>query len=191
MPESRPPIELQGVSIADLQKLIDERRLPPVDRWNPEHCGHSEMRIARDGTWYHQGSPIGRPAMVRLFSTILRREPDGRHVLVTPVEKLEIDVEATAFRATEMQTEGSGRDRSVAFRIDSGDAVVAGSSNPIRIVETDDGPSPRVEVRHGLEAELSRGVYYELAEIALEEGSNPPGIWSCGAFFPLAGDDRA
>ena len=188
MPESRPPIELQGVSIAELQKLIDERRLPPVDQWNREHCGHSEMRIARDGTWYHQGSPIKRAAMVRLFSTVLRREPDGRHVLVTPVEKLEIVVEATAFRATEMQIEGSGRHRSIAFRLDSGDGVVVGANNPIRIVETPDGPSPRVEVRHGLEAELSRGIYYELAEIALEEGNEPPGVWSGGAFFPLAGD---
>jgi len=191
MPESRPPIELQGVSIAELQKLIDERRLPPVDRWNPEHCGHSEMRIARDGTWYHRGSPINRPAMVRLFSTVLRREPDGRHVLVTPVEKLEIDVEATSFRATEMQTEGSGRDRSIAFRLDSGDGVVVGAANPIRMVETPDGPSPRIEVRHGLEAELSRGIYYELAEIALQEGNDPPGVWSGGVFFPLAGDHGA
>lgn len=188
MPESRQPIELQGISIADLQKLIDERRLPPVDQWSPEHCGHSEMRIARDGTWYHQGSPIGRPAMVRLFSTVLRREPDGRHVLVTPVEKLEIDVESTAFRATEMLTEGSGPDRSIAFRLDGGDVVVAGAATPIRIVQTADGPSPRVEVRHGLEAELSRGLYYELAEIALEEGNDPPGIWSGGAFFPLDGE---
>ena len=190
MPESRPPIELQGVSIADLQKLVDERRLPPVDRWNPEHCGHSEMRIARDGTWYHQGSPISRPAMVRLFSTVLRREPDGRHMLVTPVEKLEIDVEATAFRATKMQTEGSGRERSIAFGLDNGDAVVAGGANPIRIVNTGAGPSPRVDVRHGLEAELSRSIYYELAEIALEEGNDPPGVWSCGVFFPLGGDHR-
>src|ERR671913_2428103 len=108
MPESRPPIELQGVSIADLQKLIDERSLPPVDRWNPEHCGHSEIRIARDGTWYHQGSPIKRAAMVRLFSTVLRREPDGRHVLVTPVEKLEIDVEDAPFVAVELKSDGEG-----------------------------------------------------------------------------------
>ena len=74
MPESRPPIELQGLSLAELQALIDQRRLPPVDRWNPERCGHSGMRIARDGTWYHDGEPIRRPAMVRLFSTVLRRE---------------------------------------------------------------------------------------------------------------------
>jgi len=89
VPESRPPIELHGVSLTGLQTLIDERRLPPVEQWNPDRCGHSEMRIARDGIWYHQGSPINRPAMVRLFSRVLRREPDGSHVLVTPVEKLE------------------------------------------------------------------------------------------------------
>src|ERR671913_1584246 len=117
MPESRPPIELQGVSIADLQKLIEGRSLPPVDRWNPEHCGHSEMRIARDGTWYHEGSPIRRPAMVRLFSTVLRREPDGRHVLVTPVEKLDIEVESTAFRAIAMESEGRGRGRRIALKL--------------------------------------------------------------------------
>src|ERR1044072_6339134 len=99
MPETRPPIELQGIGLVELQRMIDERRRPPADRWNPERCGHSEMRIARDGTWYHQGAPIERAAMVRLFSTVLRREPDGRHMLVTPVEKLEIDVEGSAFRA--------------------------------------------------------------------------------------------
>ncbi|MFL6785963.1 MAG: DUF1285 domain-containing protein, partial [Sphingomicrobium sp.] len=78
MPESRPPIELQGISLTELQQLIDERRMPPVEKWNPERCGHSAMRIARDGTWYHEGTPIRRAAMVRLFSTVLRREPDGR-----------------------------------------------------------------------------------------------------------------
>ena len=186
MPESRPPIELQGVSLTDLQKLIDERRLPPVDQWQPEHCGHSEMRIARDGTWYHQGTPINRPAMVRLFSTVLRREPDGSHALVTPVEKLAIDVESTAFRATEMQTEGSGRDRQIALKLNSGDAVIVGPENPLRLVPSESGPSPRVDVRHGLEAELSRSIYYELAELALSEGSDPPGVWSGGMFFALS-----
>ena len=189
MPESRPPIDLQGVTLSELQKLIDARRLPPVDKWNPERCGDSGMRIARDGTWYHEGSPIGRPAMVRLFSTVLRREPDGRHVLVTPVEMLDIDVETTAFRAVEMHSDGHGRNRSIAFRLDSGDAVILGPDNPLRILATDHGPSPRVLVRHGLEAELSRSVYYELAELALAEGEDPPGVWSAGAFFPL-GEDR-
>lgn len=185
MPETRPPIELHGLSLAELQTLIDERRLPPVDKWNPQTRGHSEMRIARDGTWYHQGAPIPRPAMVRLFSTILRREPDGGHVLVTPVEKLTIEVDATAFRAIEMRSEGEGRDRRIAFGLDSGDAVILGPNHPLRIFEDEHGPSPRLLVRHGLEAELTRPVYYDLAELALAEGNDPPGIWSSGAFFPL------
>ena len=185
MPESRPPIELQGISLAELQKLIDERRLPPVQKWNPERRGHSGMRIARDGTWYHEGRPISRPPMVRLFSTILRREPDGLHALVTPVEKLEIDVESTAFRAVEMQSEGEGEGRRIAFRLDSGDAVILGPDHPLKIVEAAHGPSPRILVRHGLEAELTRPVYYELAELAIAEGREPPGLWSNGAFFPL------
>ena len=186
MPESWPPIDLQGISLSELQKLIDERRLPPVDQWNPERCGHSNMRIARDGTWYHQGAPITRPAMVRLFSTVLRREPDGSHVLVTPVEKLDIEVESTPFRAVEMQSEGEGRDRKIALKLDSGDAVIVGADHPLTVTEGDNGPSPRVLVRHGLEAELSRPIYYELAEIAVAEAADPPGIWSNGTFFPLA-----
>ena len=185
MPESRPPLELQGLSLAELQKLIDARSLPPVEKWDPERCGHSEMRIARDGIWYHQGSPIGRPAMVRLFSTVLRREPDGRHMLVTPVEKLEIDVDSTAFRAVEMQTEGEGESRRIALRLDNGDAVILGPEHGLTVIEGANGPSPRVAVRHGLEAELSRPIYYELAEIAVAEGGNPPGVWSEGQFFPL------
>lgn len=185
MPETCPPIDFQGVSLAQLKRLIDERRLPPVDKWNPERCGHSQMRIARDGTWYHQGSPITRPAMVRLFSTILRRDADGRHMLVTPVEKLEIDVETTPFRAVEMRREGSGRDQSIAFRLDSGDTVMLGRYHPLRVVEADHGPSPRICVRHGLEAEISRPLYYELAEFALADGADPPVVWSDGVFFPL------
>jgi hypothetical protein len=143
------------------------------------------MRIARDGTWYHEGSPIRRPAMVRLFSTVLRREPDGRHVLVTPVEKLDIEVETTAFRAIEMRVEGQATAQRIAFALDSGDAVILGPQNPLRIVETASGPSPRILVRHGLEAELTRPVYYELAELALANPQAVPGVWSEGSFFPL------
>ena len=185
MPEKRQPIDLQGTSLAELQSLIESRRLPPVDRWNPDRCGHSGMRIARDGTWYHEGAPIGRPAMTRLFSTVLRREPDGRHVLVTPVEKLDIDVESTAFRAIGMRIEGEGRAQTIAFALDSGDAVILGDDHPLHVAETDGGPSPRIAVRHGLEAELTRPVYYELAELALAESSERPGVWSSGTFFPL------
>lgn len=183
MPETRPPIELHGISLAELHELIRERRLSPVDQWNPERCGDSRMRIARDGTWFHEGEPIRRPELVRLFSTVLRREPDGRHVLVTPAEKLDIEVETTAFRAVEMRRDGEGRDQRIAFRLDSGDAVILGPDHPLRIVETEGGPSPRLLVRHGLEAELTRPVYYELAEIAL--AARPSGVWSDGVFFPL------
>jgi hypothetical protein len=185
MPETRPPIDLKGLSLSELKALLDPRRLPPVDKWNPENCGDSGIRIARDGAWLHNGTPITRPAMVRLFSTILRREPDGSHVLVTPVEKLRIEVENTAFRATEMQMEGSGKDRRIALALDSGDAVIVGRDHPLSVVDGPRGPSPRVAVRHGLEAELSRPIYYELAEIALVEGADPPGIWSDGCFFRL------
>lgn len=186
MPELNRPIEALGQSIAELTAAISSRgSLPPVDRWNPPHCGHSEMRIARNGTWYHQGLPIERPAMVRLFATVLRREPDGSHVLVTPVEKLAIDVESTAFRATQMTMSGEGPERRIGLSLDSGDALVIGAANPLTVVETDEGPSPRVEVRFGLEAELSRSLYYELAEIALAEKHDPPGVWSDGVFFPL------
>lgn len=185
MPESRAPIALRGLNFAELERLIKERRLPPVDRWNPEECGHSEMRIARDGTWYHQGSAINRPEMVRLFSTVLRRESDGRHMLVTPQEKLEIDVDVTAFRAVDMTIEGCGRDQTIAILLDSGDAVILGPEHPLSIVETSEGVSPRIGVRHGLEAELSRPIYYELADLALADEGGHLGIWSQGTFFSL------
>lgn len=183
MPETKPPLGLAGQSLAAIAAAIEARGSAPVDRWNPDHCGDSEMRILRDGTWLHQGSAINRPAMVRLFSTVLRREPDGSHVLVTPVEKLSIEVERTAFRAIAMTMEGAGEKRRIAFELDSGDAVIAGPDHAIRVLEEDDGPSPRVHVRHGLEAEIARPLYYDLAEIALSEDST--GIWSGGTFFSL------
>jgi hypothetical protein len=187
MPERRLPLEAFGQSVAELTAAIEERgEPPPVDRWDPPHCGHSGMRIARDGTWYHEGDAIERPAMVRLFATVLRREPDGSHVLVTPVEKLTIDVDATAFRATQMTMSGQGKRRRIGLTLDSGDGLVIGPAHPLMVLDTKKGPSPRVAVRFGLEAELSRPLYYELADVALAEKHNPPGVWSDGAFFQLA-----
>jgi hypothetical protein len=186
MPERRIPLEAQGRTLADLASAIEERGgPPPVDKWNPSHCGDSEMRIARDGSWYHQGSPIGRPAMICHFSTVLRREPDGSHVLVTPVEKLSIEVESTAFRATQMTMSGQGESRRIGLTLDSGDALIVGPDHPLTVIDTPDGPSPRVAVRFGLEAELTRPLYYELADIALAEDHDPPGIWSDNCFFQL------
>jgi hypothetical protein len=185
MPAPAPPADLASLGLADIARLADERKLPPVEQWDPSHCGDSAMRIARDGTWYHEGSPIGRSAMVRLFSTILRREPDGRFVLVTPVEKLDILVEDAPFVAVEVKSEGSGRERALAFRLNTGDLVIAGPDHPLRLEDHDDGPHPYLRVRPGLEARLARPVYYELAELALEEGAEPAGLWSKGVFFPL------
>lgn len=182
-----PPPDLASLSLTDIARLLAEKRLPPVEQWNPAHCGDSEMRIARDGTWFHQGSPIGREAMVRLFSTILRREAGGSYVLVTPVEKLSIEVDDAPFLAVEMKSEGKGRARAVAFRLNTGDLVSAGSDNPLRIRETPDGPHPYLHVRAGLEALISRSVYYELMNLALEEGDERVGLWSNGAFFALDG----
>ncbi|HEX8553917.1 MAG TPA: DUF1285 domain-containing protein [Sphingomonas sp.] len=177
--------DLASLSLADVARLVAERKLPPVEQWNPAHCGHSDMRIARDGTWFHEGSPIGRINMVRLFSTVLRREPDGGHVLVTPVEKLTIDVEDAAFVAVEMKAEGSGRDARLAFRLNTGDLVTAGPDHALRFADGADGPRPYLHVRGGLEALVARSIYYELAEMALAGGDEPAGIWSDGAFFAI------
>lgn len=182
-----PPLpDLSSMSLTEVAKALAEKRLPPVDQWHPEHCGHSDMRIARDGTWFHQGSPIGRAAMVRLFSTILRREADGSHVLVTPGEKLDIDVEDAPFIAVEVKSEGAGPSRRLAFRLNTGDLVVAGPDNGLRFDVRNDGPHPYLHVRGGMEALVARPVYYELANIALGEAADLPGVWSDGSFFPMA-----
>ncbi len=185
MPETTPPPDLAGLSLAEIATLAAERRLPPVANWNPTHCGDSEMRIAADGTWFHQGSPIGRPAMVRLFSTVLRGEEDGSYVLVTPVEKLDIAVDDLPFVAVEMKSEGEGRGRRLAFRLNTGEVVPADADHPL-IFEGADAPRPALLVRDRLRARIARPVFYELAEIALAEGATPPGVWSDGAFFAIA-----
>ncbi len=185
MPAPTPPDDLARLSLAEIARLAEEKRLPPVEKWNPGHCGHSGMRIAREGTWFHEGSPIGRPAMVRLFSTIIRREQDGRFALVTPVEKLDIDVDDAPFVAFELKSEGEGRSRALAFRLNTGDVVLAGPDHRLRFEEKEDGPHPYLHVRGGLEALIARPLYYELAEIALSEDAVPPGLWGGGVFFPL------
>lgn len=177
--------DLDALTFADIARLEGDERLPPVERWHPDHCGDSEMRIARDGTWFHQGTPIGRPQMVRAFSRILRREPDGGYVLVTPVEKLDIAVDDAPFVAVEMKAEGEGRDARLAFRLNTGELVAAGPDHPIRFEERDDGPHPYLHVRAGLEALIVRALYYDLAERALAGDDDRPGVWSDGAFFAI------
>ena len=177
--------DLATLSLPEIAALVEQQRLPPVERWTPTHCGDSEMRIARDGTWFHQGGPIGRPAMVRLFARILRREPDGGYVLVTPVEKLDIAVEDLPFLAVEMKVEGTGRDTALAFRLNTGELVTADDAHPIAFADGADGPLPSILVRGGLSARIVRSVYYDLAARAIDEGATPPGVWSGGTFFPI------
>ena len=175
-----------GRTLGELAALLKAGRLPPVHLWNPEHCGDSWMRIAPDGTWFHEGSPIGRKELVRLFSTILRREADGSFVLVTPAEKLSIIVDDAPFIAIEVTTEGEGRERRLIFRTNVDDLVEAGPAHHLRIETAADGtPRPYLQVRSGLEALINRAVFYQLADLALAEGGNPPGLWSGGVFFPF------
>ncbi len=137
------------------------RKLPPVEKWNPAHCGDIDIRIARDGTWYHEGAPIGRKELVRLFSTILRRDPDGYH-LVTPAEKMRIVVEDAPFLAVLLDADGAGREQTLRFTTNVGDVTVAGPDNPIR-VETDPKtaePAPYIHVRKELEARIARAPFY-------------------------------
>lgn len=179
-----------SIGLASLQRdAAAGRGLPPVERWHPTHCGDIDIRIARDGIWFHQGAPIGRKELVRLFSTILRKDSDGYH-LVTPVEKMRIVVEDAPFLAVLVDHEGEGREQKLVFTTNVGDVVVAGRENPIR-VQTDrstDEPRPYVHVRSGLEARIARNVFYQLADVAVP-GEGPHnallGVWSDGVFFPL------
>ena len=183
MPETAPPPEFARLSLAEIAGYAAERRLPPVESWNPPHRGDSGIRIARDGAWLHEGAPIGRAPMVRLFSSILHREPDGGYALVTPHEKLSIEVEDAPFVAVELKTEGSGRDRRLAFRLNTDDIVIADASHPLRFAAKDGGVQPYLAVRGGLDALVARPVYYELANLAIDEDADPLGLWSEAAFF--------
>jgi hypothetical protein len=183
------PKEFSQLSLADAAGLLAERKLPPVEQWHPEREGDSAMEIRADGSWFHEGGRINRPAMVKLFSTILRREADGSHVLVTPAEKLSIVVEDTPFRAVEMKIDGVGEERKLVFRLDTDDLVMAGPDHPLSFGRDIDNPDPRLHVRgaigNGLEARIDRALYYEIVDLALADGAEPPAIWSNGARFPL------
>jgi len=183
------PKEFSQLSLTEAAELLAARKLPPVEQWHPEREGDSFMEIRADGSWFHEGGRINRPAMVKLFSTILRREPDGSHVLVTPAEKLSIIVEDTPFRAVEMKSEGEGETRKLVFRLDTDDLVMAGADHPLSFGSDADNPDPRLHVRgpigNGLEARIDRALYYEIIDIALAEGAEHPAIWSNGTRFPL------
>jgi hypothetical protein len=177
---------------AGLAALAAEAGAPakprPVDRWDPPDCGAIDMRIAVDGTWYYRGSPIGREALTRLFASILRREPDGRHVLVTPVEKVEISVDDAPFVAVEMRREGEGAAQRIVFRTNVGDIVEAGPEHPLRFtVEAGTGGlKPYVLVRGRLEALVTRAVQQELVGLAAERDGRP-GLFAGGIFYAFPG----
>ena len=162
---------------------------PPVHLWNPPYCGDLDIRIARDGTWFYLGTPIGRPAMVRLFSSILKRE-GGRYYLVTPVEKVGITVDDAPFVAVDFETAGTGREQAVTFTTQVGDRVTAGPDHPIRVPRAPDGePRPYIMVRAGLEALIDRKSFYRLVDLC---GHHDGwfGLWSQGAFFPVIASDQ-
>ncbi|GLK76866.1 hypothetical protein GCM10008171_21200 [Methylopila jiangsuensis] len=171
-------------ALAQAAREAGGRGPAPVHLWNPERCGAIDMVIRADGSWTYNGSPIGRPALVKLFATVLRRDADG-YVLVTPAEKLDITVEDAPFVAVEMASDGEGRDRRLRFRTNVDEAVDAGPEHPLRFEAAPDGGfKPYVRVRGDLWALAARPVVYDLVELA-EEHDGALGVWAGGAFFPF------
>ena len=175
--------------IAASARAVKSRGLPPVHLWNPPDCGDLDMRIARDGTWFYMGTPIGRPELVKLFSTILRKDGD-RYVLVTPVEKVGITVDDAPFVAVDFSATGEGDAQSLTFETNLGDTATAGPDHPIRVErdpETGE-PSPYIHIRADLEALIDRKSFYRLVDIGAHHGHGGEswfGLWSTGVFFPI------
>ncbi|WP_425040114.1 DUF1285 domain-containing protein [Primorskyibacter sp. S187A] len=175
--------------LAASARAASGKGLPPVHQWNPPDCGDLDMRIARDGTWYYLGTPIGRFELVKLFSSILRKDGE-RYVLVTPVEKVGIKVDDAPFVAQDFEAEGQGEAQVLRFETHVGDVTTAGPDAPIRVVrdpETGE-PSPYVLVRDNLEALIDRKSFYRLVELGTDHDVNGTswfGLWSSGSFFPI------
>jgi len=165
----------------ELAALQVQRRLPPVQHWHPEREGRIDIRIDRDGTWYHEGDPIRRKPLVRLFSTILRKDPDG-YCLVTPAERLLIEVADAPFVATDLEIKGRDRSQQLLFVTNVDDYVIADEHHRIRIDGTADLPRPYVRVRDDLDALIGRSVYYRLAELC-ESDADGYWLWSSGIRF--------
>lgn len=175
-----PPPELAELTLAQIAEQVAGRKLPPVEGWAPERTGDSKMRIAADGSWFHDGSPITRPAMVRAFSGLLKRDESGQHWLVSPFEALQIDVEDAAFIAVDAVRREDG----IAFRLNTDELIVAGPDNRLRAAGDVDTPALYLHVRRGCEARLNRSTYQQLADIALSEGDDWT-VESMGARFSL------
>lgn len=188
-----PPPELAALSLDELAEAVAARRLPPLDQWAPAQTGDSEMRIAADGRWFHQGGLIARPAMVRAFATLLVRDGEGAHWLMTPTQRLAIAVEDAAFIATDLQVRHDAAGRAtLAFRLNTDDIVLAGPDHPLRVRGTVDVPAFYLSVRHGTEARLNRSTYGQLIDHAL--ALSPPealAVESGGARFALTPAEAA
>ncbi|MDP2493635.1 DUF1285 domain-containing protein [Shimia thalassica] len=184
------PVKPSAEGLAASAKAVaKERGLPPVHLWNPPFLGNIDIQILRDGTWIHEGGEIKRPELVRLFSSILRKDGDS-YFLVTPVEKVGITVEDAPFVAVDVDCTGTGENQILTFTTNVGDTVTAGPDAPIRLVqETAQGePAPYVMVRAGLEARLDRKTFYRMVELGTHHVVNDQdwfGVWSDGVFFPL------
>lgn len=170
-------------------KQADPAGPAPVESWDPPYCGDIGLAIARDGTWLYQGSPIRRPALVKLFARVLRRDADGRTYLVTPAEKVDVAVADAPFLAVEMEVSRRGREQTLLFRTNVDDVVRCGKEHPLRFVVGDPGEGlrPYVLVRGRLEALVTRALVYDLVELATEGPDGRLGLWSDSAFFPLPG----
>lgn len=175
-----PPPELAGLSLPEIAEAVAERKLPPVSSWTPAETGESHMRIAADGSWWHEGSRITRPAMVRAFASLLVGDDDGQHWLVTPQEKLAIEVEDAAFLAVDCVE----RDGALAFRLNTDEIILAEKNHPLTARGTTDEPAIYLAVRNGCEARLDRSTWLQLAEIALAQGGGAT-VASGDAVFTL------
>lgn len=184
-----PALARLSAALGEVGKAATKRGLPPVERWNPEHCGEIDIRIASDGTWFHNGSPIRRPKLVKLFASILRKEPDGSTVLVTPAERVRIQVDDAPFAAVEMAVEGQGEDRRIAFRTNVDDLVPADAEHSLRFADGPEGLKPYLYVRRDLWALVSRPLTYDLVEMGEEreiDGQTWFGLWAGGHFHRIA-----
>jgi hypothetical protein len=178
-----PPPYLASLTLAQIAELVAARKLPAVEGWAPQQIGESHMRIAADGTWFHEGGVIRREAMVRAFAGLLTRDDAGHHWLVTPFEKLAIEVEDAAFIAVDCVR----AEDALAFRLNTDDLVIAGPDHPLRAAGDAENPALYLHVRRGCEARLNRSTWAQLAEIAVAEGAEANGwrVTSSGASFAL------
>jgi hypothetical protein len=184
------PSDASSNRIGGLEALIRAqaaKERAPVETWDPPYCGDIGLRIRADGVWLYRDSPIARPALVKLFASVLRKDADGRHYLVTPAEKIDVAVEDAPLLAVEMEVGGTGTAQSLIFRTNVDDIVTAGPEHPLRFaVEPESGGlKPYLLVRGRLEALLTRALAYDLVEIAVAEAGRGLGVWSDGAFFAI------